>query len=137
MKRYLIGVFAAILLAAIAAPARAGTTVMQVSYGSMTVTAISISSATMPATSIPGGPGNGWRQLCVQNVDTASALFCSDTANVSTDTTKAAAGNIIPPAVDATHPAAPLCWIVVEGMDFFCHTGSTSGPTRAIITKAR
>jgi hypothetical protein len=99
------------------------------------VVGIDISSA--PATSIVLGPNNGWQNVCLQNLDLTNALYCGDSVSVSSITTNALIGTIIPPAVDATHPAQPTCFALVAGADFFCRTGSTSGTTRAGVAKSR
>ncbi len=136
MKRYVLGLLAALALF-VAPAARAGTTVMQVSYSSFTVGGLAISSA--PATSVIGTAGQAWRQVCVQNWDTANALYCGETVSVSSTTNVSTAllGNLVPPAVDATHPSTPMCFIIVEGMDYFCRTGKTTGSSTSVITKAK
>ncbi len=111
--------------------------VMQTSFSSITVTGLAISSQT--GSSILG-TNNGWRQVCIQNWDTANALYCNDAVSVSTSANVqlAALGNIVPPAVGgATLPNAPLCFAVVADKDWFCRTGNQSATSTAVITKAK
>lgn len=135
MKRYALAALAAICIAVASSPAKAGTTTMATSFSSITVSGLDISSQT--TTSILGGLNSGWKQACVQNLDTSNALYCGDNVAVSSITTNVLIGVIIAPALNATSPAQPTCFNVVENLDFFCRTGNVSGTSRAVIAKAR
>lgn len=126
------------IVAALCAPAKAGTTVMQVDYSSFTVGGVAISSQTGTSITTQSGLG-GWRQACIQNLDTTNALYVGDSVNVSTSANVSLAllGNIIPPATSATSVAAPLCFILVEGQQLYARTGSQSGTSNAIISRAK
>lgn len=127
---------AALALALMGSAAFAGTLVMQTTFRSISVVGVDIASA--PATSIVGGTGNGWAQVCVQNVDTTNALYCGDTVNVSSLTaTSSLAGVIVPPAASATAPSSPTCFNIVADGNFFCRTGKVTGSTRAVVVKAK
>ncbi len=134
--RRLIFAVAVLLSSAVGAKALEPATVTIDSVSStMTITGISIASAT--ATSVIVSTFPLYRQVCVQNFDTTSFLACSENVNVSTQTAQAAVGTILAPAGSATTPSAPTCFSVVAGNHFYCRTSSTSGTTRAGITRGR
>lgn len=108
---------------------------MTTAKSSNTVVGISLSSSA--ATSIAGGPNNGWFNICVQNYDTSSAIFCGENPNVSTITANVLLGVGIAPAASATSLAAPMCFPVVQNSDFFCRSGSQTASTRASVYRVR
>lgn len=141
MKKLLAGLalFAglAVLDASPAAAAQAVTSVIATAGSTTPVRGIDISSHT--PTSVIIDTNQGYKQVCVQNLDTSSYLACGESVNVSTQTAKNSIGNIIPPAGSASTPAQPTCFAVVPESDYYCLssvTGATAS-TRAVITRAR
>lgn len=120
-----------------ATPARAPqpvTAVMGAASSTYTVVGLSISSA--PATSVVIDTLQMYRQVCVQNLDTSSALYCSENVNVSTNSASALIGVVISAASAVTTPNGPTCFSIVGGMNFYCKNGG-AGSTRAVIVRAR
>lgn len=118
---------------------QAVTSVIGSASSSFTVTGLSISSA--PATSIVVDTAQQYKQVCAQNLDTTSALYCGETINVSSYTTTAGAlalhGVVVPPATSATAPSSPVCFAIVAGTNFYCRTGKVTAATNAVIIRAR
>lgn len=102
---------------------------------SETISGLSISSAS--STSVIQDITQMYRSVCVQNIDTTSALYCGENVLVSSITTNALIGVVIAPAATATTPAAPVCFSIVPGYNFYCRTGSVTATTRAVIVRAR
>ena len=100
-----------------------------------TIQGISISSAS--ATSVVVSTSPLYRQVCVQNFDTAAFLACSENVNVSTLTASGLIGAILAPASAASSPAAPMCFSIPAGTNFYCRTSSVTGTTRAGIGRGR
>ena len=109
--------------------------VIMTAGSSNTVVGMSISSHT--TTSIVVDVNMVWKQVCVQNLDTSAALYCSENVLVSSITTNASIGVVVPPAASATQPLTPMCFSIVAETDFYCRTGSVTGTTRAVIVRAR
>ena len=150
MKNVMLVVAAALLgLAQLASANSQGqpqavTSVIGSASSSFTVVGINISSA--PATSIVSistltiDLSGMYKQVCAQNLDTTNALYCGDTIFVSSQTTNAFFANygvVVPPAGSAVYPAAPTCFSIVAGRDFYCRSGSVTGTTKAVVVRAR
>lgn len=125
----------AVLLAAVSAHAdNAVPSIMGVT-STMTVSAISI--ATQTATSVVVSTGPLYRQVCVQNLDSSAFITCGENVNVSTISANELMGVYLTTATATTLGNQPPCFEVVPGKDFFCHSGSVSAASRAIITRKR
>lgn len=104
---------------------------------SSTDTVRGISITTQTATDVIISTNPLYRQVCVQNFDTSAFLACSDSVNVSTQTALNTVGTIVAPAATATQPSTPMCFSVPAGNRWYCLSSSTSGSTRAGITRGR
>lgn len=134
--RRLIFAVALILASAVGVQALEPVTVTIDSVSSTnTIRGIDISSA--PTTSVIVSTSLLYRQVCIQNFDTVAFLACSENVNVSSQTAQNHVGTIIAPAGSATSPAAPICFSVSAGTNFYCRTSSVSGTTRAGIARGR
>lgn len=116
-------------------PAIANELVMQTAISSFTTVGVDITSQT--TTSILGGTNNGWRQACVQNLSSTTAIACSENALVSTMTANVAIGTIVSPAASTSVYLTPTCFFFHANDDFFCRTFSTTGTSRVGVTRAR
>jgi hypothetical protein len=97
----------------------------------MTVRGVTISSWTGTSMVISTSPQ--YRDICVQNVSTAS-LFCADTPNISTIT---ATMNAIQLSTYSVIPL-PYCFPLVPGKNFYCEYGGTDqGSGRATVILGR
>ena len=102
-----------------------------------TMTTLGVSITSAPAFNVIISTNWGYRQVCVQNLDTTYSLACGDNILVSTLTTHALMGTVIPPAVSTTTAVTPTCFSVVAYNPYYCRTTSRSGSTRASVTRAR
>lgn len=124
------------IAAGLSVPAMAGVEgAMATAKSSNTVIGIDISSQTTQ--SVAGGVNQGWYNICIQNLDTTSALYCGENVNVSSITANALIGTVIAPAASATAAATPTCFPIVQNTDFFCRTGKTTGTTRASVYRIK
>ena len=127
-----------ILLLALAGSARALEPVtVTIDSVSSTSTARGIDISSAPTTSVIVSTSALYRQVCVQNFDTSAFLACSENVNVSTQTAQNNVGVILQPASAATSPAAPTCFSVSAGTNWYCRTSSVTSSTRAGITRGR
>ncbi len=95
-----------------------------------------ISSA--PATDVTFGANDpGWKNLCIQNLDTTDFLACGPDVAVSTLTASNQVGVLIRPMPASTNPDPPTCFAIVARAAFYCRTSKTSGTTRAGVHRFR
>lgn len=99
-----------------------------------TIQGIAISSSTGTDVIISTGPL--YRQICVQNLDNAAYLACSETVSVSTAASNALAGIVVSTA-PTSGQNVPSCFEVVAGNAFYCRTSNTAGSSRAVIHRKR
>lgn len=126
----------ALILSAVGAHALEAVTVTIDSVSSTnTIRGIDISSA--PTTSVIISTAQLYRQVCIQNFDTTAFLACSENVNVSSQTAQNHVGTLISPATSVTQFAAPMCFSVSAGTNFYCRTSSVSGTTRAGVARGR
>jgi len=130
LKKTLFALAGFVVLLGLASPARAASQgVIMTANSSTTFSGIDISSD--PASSVVGGTELGWKNICLQNLDTVFSIVCGDSINVSSITTNVNIGTIIAPSVSTTSVSTPTCFPLVENRDFFCRTTKQTGSTRA------
>lgn len=95
-----------------------------------------ISSA--PATDVTFGANDpGWKNLCIQNLDTSKFLACGPDLEVSTQTASNQVGVLIRPMPSSTQPDPPTCFAIVARAPFYCRSSSVTGTTRAGVHRFR
>ena len=118
-------------------PSRANAIYLTMDTAASTWTAVGVSIGTATPTDLTAGINGGFRQVCAQNLDTTYALYCSENVSVSSAPSSGNVGVIVAPAASATAPATPSCFHILEGTNFYCRSGSTTGTTRAVVIRAR
>jgi hypothetical protein len=101
----------------------------------MTVSGVSISSSVPTDVVISTGPL--YRQVCVQNLDTAAFIACGENIAVSTQAASALMGVYLTTATASTLADPPLCFEVVPGKRFYCESANAAAASRAVIIRKR
>ena len=134
MRRLMAFVVTVLVTVAWSAGAMENNSVVTIGSVQSTITIQGIAVASAPATSVIVSTPMLYRQVCVQNLDSANYLACSESINVSTITTSASAGVFI--ATGAV-PGLPFCFEVVAGNQFYCRSSSVTGTSRAVTIRKR
>ncbi len=106
-----------------------------VARSSSTAIGMSISSAT--PTNVIVDTTQMFSQVCVQNLEVAAYLACSENSAVSISSNAAAVGTIIRATPAGFLPDAPTCFPVIAGYPFYCKTSLTTGSTKAAVRRDR
>lgn len=131
MKRMLLVAMLAIAGLSHANAAEPTSAVVPQMSASQSCGAISIS--TSAATSVVDGTKYKYRDVAVQNIDSTYALNCSDSVSVSTTSTSALYGLVVP----AGSPGGLAVFYLVPGQDWYCKSQSVTAATRAVVCKGR
>ena len=94
---------------------------------------VAISSGTPQA--VVNSPANlNSRYVYVQNVDTASDIFCSDNSGVTTSGTFASTMGVW---IAHGQPGQAFAWALVPGQIWYCICNSVSGACRSVVCTGR
>ena len=102
-----------------------------------TMTIATVNIATQTATDVIVSTVPLYRQVCIQNLDAGAFITCGENVNVSTLSASGLFGAYLTTATAASFNTPADCFEVVPGNRFYCHSGSVSAASRAVITRKR